>query len=98
MNKRSKHPCLILDSPFCGRVITGLAAFGFVSMLCAMNIADAQVEPFAADMLLDVSTAEETEIRSASRWHIAHDDAIVSVHRVKLNTDAIQLLSPPPRR
>ena len=55
----------------------------------------AQDERSIVDLLLDVDDTT-SEPRVSSRWHAAHNDAVVSVHRVRLNTKALASPLPPP--
>lgn len=66
-----------------------------LAILFALNYAHAQSEQTNADLLLD-ATDTASEVRASSRWHAAHNDAVVSVHRVRLNVKALTSPLPPP--
>lgn len=88
------------NSSHCGSVVNDGSNTRSITLVCALailfafNHIHAQVEHSNADLLLD-ATDTASEVVASSRWHAAHDDAVVSVHRVRLNTKALELPLPP---
>lgn len=89
--KKSSHYGSIVNYGSNSRSIT-LACV--LVILLAFNHLHAQAEQSNADLLLD-ATDTASEVRASSRWHAAHNDAVVSVHRVRLNTKALTSPLPP---
>ncbi|MBU1188701.1 MAG: hypothetical protein KKC01_06695 [Gammaproteobacteria bacterium] len=90
MNNSSHYGSVVIFGSNSRRI----ALFCVLAILFAFNHLHARAEQPDADFLLDAADSA-SNLRTTSRWHNAHNDAVVSVHRVRLNTKALALpLSP----